>query len=109
LAFSLRVGALSFGVDRPLVVLLIAIPLYLPLFVVAGVYHSIFRYSGGRSIAQLARACALFALPMAGIVLLRGLEDVPRTIGLLQPMIFFGLVASSRIVIRHLLGEFVHD
>ena len=109
IAFSLRVGAFSFGLDRPLMVLLIAIPLYLPLFLATGIYHSIFRYSGAWSIAQLARACALYALPMAGIVLLRGVEDVPRTIGLLQPMIFFGLIALSRIVIRHLLGELVQD
>lgn len=100
---------MSFPLDRPLAVLLIAIPLFLPLFVVSGVYQSIFRYSGARSVAHLARACGLFALPMASIVLLRGVDDVPRTIGLLQPMIFFGLIASSRIAIRHLLGEFVHD
>ena len=109
IAFSLRVGAFSFGLDRPLVVVLIAIPLYLPLFIVTGVYHSIFRYSGGRAIAQLAQSCAVFGLMMASIVLLRGIEDVPRTIGLLQPMIFFGLIATSRIAMRHLLGEFVHD
>ncbi len=109
LAFSLRVGALSFPLDRPLVVLMITVPLYLPLFFASGIYRSIFRFSGARSVAQLARVSAIYALPMAAILLLLGVDGVPRTIGLLQPMIFFGLIASSRIVIRFLVGEFVHD
>jgi FlaA1/EpsC-like NDP-sugar epimerase len=108
LAFSLRVGALSFPVAHPLLVVLIAVSLYLPLFALSGIYQSIFRASGARSIAQLAWACGLFAVPMAALFLVIGVPGVPRTIGLLQPMIFFGLTASSRILIRHVMQEFVH-
>jgi len=38
--------------------------------------------------------------------MLWGVDGVPRTIAMIQPMVFFGLAASSRVVGRYILMEF---
>jgi len=103
LAFSLRVGALSFPMDPPLLFAAVAIPLFSVTFWLKKIYRSIFRYSGGRTILQLAHAIALYSLPILVIFLFFGIPNIPRTVAIIQPMIFFGLIASGRLMARHIL------
>ncbi|WP_240504365.1 polysaccharide biosynthesis protein [Tsuneonella mangrovi] len=108
LAFSLRVGALSFPFAPPMIFLGAAVPLFTAVFYWRHVYHSIFRYSGGRTIAQLATAVAIYSLPLLVVFLIIGIREIPRTVAFLQPMIFFLLVAAIRIGARYILTDLLN-
>lgn len=105
IAFSLRVGALEFPLTPPLIFSAVALPLFAPVFYFAEVYSTIFRFAGSRTILQLAKAIGAYSTPLIAIFLFWGVKDIPRTIALLQPMIFFGLAATSRIAARYLLMD----
>jgi FlaA1/EpsC-like NDP-sugar epimerase len=76
----------------------------LPLFWVFGLYRAIFRYLGFEALVGVARACAVYGLAFAAIFTFLGVSGVPRTVGLIQPILLFIFVASSRAFARSLLG-----
>jgi FlaA1/EpsC-like NDP-sugar epimerase len=107
LAFSLRVGALSFPLLPPLIFLAVALPLFTATFSWRKVYSNIFRYSGGRAILQIGVAVAVYMVPLVAVFMIGNISGVPRTIAILQPLIFFCLVATIRITARYLLTDLV--
>jgi FlaA1/EpsC-like NDP-sugar epimerase len=104
LAFYLRVG--SFVPLSGLAVLpaLAAVVLALPTFVTSGLYRAIFRYSGLPAMAAVVRAMLLYGLAFAAIFTFFGVDGVPRTIGLIQPILLLLLVGASRAAARVWLG-----
>ncbi len=70
-----------------------------------GLYRAIFRYSGGRALRVLAKAVGCYAIVYAAIFSLVGINGVPRSIGLMQPMVLFLVIGGSRWLVRNWLGE----
>jgi FlaA1/EpsC-like NDP-sugar epimerase len=104
LAFYLRLGE-AVGVAKPfLLAVTISIALALPLFIRFGLYRAIFRYSGLPALMAVANAILFYGIAYAVVFTVWGIEDVPRTIGLLQPIILFLLVGASRAAARVWLG-----
>ncbi|MBB5685748.1 polysaccharide biosynthesis protein [Sphingobium boeckii] len=108
LAFSIRVGAWDLFSPAVGLVIAVAIPSWLIAARWCGVHRSIIRYAGGRAMIDLAMACLLLSLPMMTIFMFVGILNVPRTIGVLQPMLFMLLLGLSRIAIRYALVEVLH-
>lgn len=81
-----------------------SIVLALPVFAVSGLYRAIFRYAGWQASLTVARAMAVYTVLYASIFTAFGVPGVPRTIGIIQPMLLFLAVASSRLVARFWLG-----
>ena len=73
-----------------------AVALALPLFVVFGLYRAIFRYAGATALRPILQAVALYAVPFALAYTYVGMPGVPRTIGLLQPILLLLFVAGVR-------------
>ena len=67
--------------------------LAIPVFGLLGLYRLIFRHSG---------LPAVFTIAQAMVV---GIDGIPRTIGLIQPLILFFGVSGSRLVARSWLGN----
>lgn len=105
ISFSLRVGAFDFGFIPFFVFAVVAVILFVPIFVWAGVYATIFRFAGIGTIRDLVIANLVYSVPLVAIFMLYGLSGVPRTIAILHPMVFLGLTASTRILMRHLITE----
>lgn len=105
LAFYLRLGEWRLIDDSIYMPMVVSIAIALPIFVTLGLYRAIFRYIGWSAIMTIARAVALYALPFVAIYTLFGISGVPRTIGIIQPVVLFLLIASSRTSIRVLLAE----
>jgi FlaA1/EpsC-like NDP-sugar epimerase len=82
----------------------VAVALALPLFVVTGQYRAIFRYSGTAALMSLTWACGAFAATYVLIFTVLGVPSVPRSMGLLVPMMLFFTVGFSRLVARYWLG-----
>lgn len=96
LAYYLRTNAWP-NVNGPMLYpALTSILLALPIFIVSGLYRAIFRYAGSAAIIAVVRAVAIYAAPFAFFYAYVGVAGVPRTIGLIQPILLLLLVASSR-------------
>lgn len=103
IAFSLRLGVWDI-ISRPILTFgAIALVLWYPIAWRSGVYRSLIRYSGARSVADLAIACGILTLPLIVILVVFRIPDVPRTLCLLHPIIFLLLLAASRIFVRFAL------
>ncbi len=105
LAFYLRLGELVPLTGAALWAVGAAIALALPIFVVSGLYRAIFRYSGWPALLAVARAVAVYALLYAAIFTAIGVPGVPRTVGLIQPLLLLLFVGASRALARLWLGE----
>jgi FlaA1/EpsC-like NDP-sugar epimerase len=81
-----------------------AIVMALPLFVVSGFYRAIFRYAGGAALLALVKACTLFMVGYALVFSFVGVPGVPRTIGVITPLLLFLAVGGSRLLARYWLG-----
>ena len=74
--------------------------LVVPIFIRFGLYRAIFRYTGMSALATTAKAVGLYSLIYFGSLMAFRWEGVPRSIGLIQPLLFLLFVASSRAVAR---------
>jgi FlaA1/EpsC-like NDP-sugar epimerase len=109
LAFYLRLGHFL-PLWSPLVwVALVTVAIALPLFIISGLYRAIFRYSGLHAMVALGRAVLLYGLVFAAIYTFYGVEGVPRTVGLIQPILLLLLVGASRAAARIWLGGLYHQ
>jgi FlaA1/EpsC-like NDP-sugar epimerase len=111
-AFFLRFGELTTFTNnesiffRGFVYAAIAsIALALPIFVVSGLYRAIFRYSGWPAVMTIAQAVGVYGLLYAAIFMAIGVTGVPRTIGIIQPILLFLFVGGSRLFARVWLGD----
>jgi FlaA1/EpsC-like NDP-sugar epimerase len=108
IAFYLRLGELhnfSQVTNAPMLITSSAsVTLAIPIFLVSGLYRAIFRYSGMPAMMTMARAMFIYGFLFLAIFTFMGVEGVPRTIGLIQPILVFLLVGTSRAVARVWLG-----
>lgn len=77
----------------------------LPIFIVSGLYRAIFRYSGWLTLIAVARAVGVYGLLYATVFTAIGVAGVPRTVGLIQPMLMLLFVGASRALARFWLGD----
>jgi FlaA1/EpsC-like NDP-sugar epimerase len=107
-SFYLRLGDfLTFSNLTTLPVLVTSaasVVLAIPIFVLSGLYRAIFRYSGMPAMMTMARATLIYGILFAAVFTFIGVQGVPRTIGLIQPIVLFMLVGTSRAVARVWLG-----
>lgn len=104
LAFGLRLDEWGYFQGKQWMVLISAIVLSIPLFISFGLYRAIFRYVGSAAFLSLARVFALYAAIIFCIFTLFGIGDVPRSIGVIQPILFFIGIGASRYFVRSWLG-----
>jgi len=104
LAFYLRLGEFLPFSPSLILAALASVVIALPLFIISGLYRAIFRYNGLPAMVAVGRAMLLYGLSFAAIFTFYGVEGVPRTVGLIQPILLLILVGASRAVARVWLG-----
>ena len=105
LAFYLRLGEFIFLSGTSAWAAIVSVGIALPIFVVSGLYRSIFRYSGWPAILAVSRAVAIYGLLYASVITAFGISGIPRTVGLIQPLLLLFTVAGSRAFARYWLGD----
>jgi len=105
LAYYLRLEKpVAFSNDF-LVAVTTAIGIAIPLFIVAGLYRAIFRYSGWPALLAVAKSIGIYGLLYAFLFTLVGYGEIPRAVGVIQPILLLLFVGSSRLMARLWLGN----
>jgi len=104
-AYYLRIGVLTPLSEIPIFALVAALGLALPVFIFFGLYRAIFRYSGWAALMTVAKACVIYGIAYATIFTAYGFIGVPRTVGIIQPMLLLIFVGSLRAFARFWLGN----
>ena len=81
-----------------------------PIFYFSGLYRTIFRYSGWPAMLTVSKSIFFYGLVFFSFVIsIITLKDVPRTIGIIQPLLLFFAVGGSRALIRFWIGDLYKD
>jgi FlaA1/EpsC-like NDP-sugar epimerase len=105
LAFGLRLDQWGHIGGQQWTVLFAAIGFSFPLFVTFGLYRAIFRYIGTAAFISITRVFVVYTVLFFGVFTLYGVDGVPRSIGVIQPMLLFIGIGASRYFVRSWLGS----
>jgi FlaA1/EpsC-like NDP-sugar epimerase len=104
-AFYLRLGEFVTLSQAGSVAIISSIALAIPIFIVGGLYREIFRYSGWPALAAVTRAVSVYGLLYISIFTVFGVPGVPRTIGIIQPILLLFMIGATRAFARVWLGD----
>ncbi len=105
IAFTLRLDALHWPSGAQWWVYGLAPVLAVPIFVRFGLYRAIFRYTGQAALQATGQAVLVYGLVLLSVLLWQKWPGVPRSLGVLQPLVFLLMVGSSRAVARFWLAD----
>jgi FlaA1/EpsC-like NDP-sugar epimerase len=103
-AFYLRLDHFISIQGAALTAVIVSVALALPVFWLLGLYRTIFRYSGLSIMFSVSTALLIYGLLYFLVFGVYGVEGIPRSIGILQPMLLFFAVVSSRLFAKYLFG-----
>jgi FlaA1/EpsC-like NDP-sugar epimerase len=106
LAFGLRLDQWGQLHGNQWWVVIAAIGISTPLFISFGLYRAIFRFIGSAALSSMARVFIIYTTIFFGLFAVVGIDGVPRSIGVIQPILLFICVGSSRYFVRYWLGSF---
>jgi len=89
---------------QPMWAVAVSLLVAIPLFIVNGFYRAIFRYSGLSAMLTVFKVIGVYALIYGAVFTAVGVQGVPRTIGLIQPMLLLLGVGTSRALAGFWLG-----
>ncbi len=84
---------------------IVSLLLAIPIFIVLGLYRAIFRYAGLSAFVTVVKAVAIYALAFMTIFTAISVPGVPRTVGILQPLLLLIAIGLSRMWTRYWLGN----
>ena len=105
LTFGLRLDQWEIFQGNQWLVPIASIVFSVPIFWYFGLYRTVFRYAGSVALAATVRALMLYGSIFLLIFTLVGVEEVPRSIGAIQPILLFIGISSSRYFVRYWLGN----
>lgn len=104
IAYYLRLGFFVSLAGRPTVAVVLSIALALPAFYAVGLYRVAFRRTGTEIIPLAGLACAAYAICYVTIISAYAFDNIPRTIGIVQPILLFLAVCGVRLAVGYVLG-----
>ena len=103
LAFFIRLEELILLKDISFTPVLLSVVLAIPIFWIFGVYRTLFRYAGLSILNTISISTFVYGLVYFSIISIYGIKDIPRSIGILQPILLFIGFLSSRFLTKYLL------
>jgi FlaA1/EpsC-like NDP-sugar epimerase len=98
LAYSLRLEEWHGYIPQQKFAYLAAVLLAIPVFIQFGVYKTVLRFAGAHSIALMGKAILIYGILYFAAIFMLASPYIYRSIGLVQPIILFILMASCRIL-----------
>ena len=107
LAFIIRLEEIILFKDLNFYSAFISIMIAIPIFWLFGLYRTIMRFAGLSIIFTVLMSILLYGLLYFLVIGVYGIQGIPRTIGVLQPMLLFFAIMSSRLGVKYILtGNF---
>jgi FlaA1/EpsC-like NDP-sugar epimerase len=100
-AFYLRLEQFIKINDITILAVFISIIISIPIFWLIGLYKTMLRYAGSSLVLTTLIAIFLYSLLYFSIIGIYGVPGIPRSIGILQPVLLFLGILGSRIVIKY--------
>lgn len=104
LALCLRLESWVVLTDNQWLAVGLSLALALPVFVASGLYRAIFRYAGLAASIAVIKAVLIYGVLYAAVLVALHLPGVPRTLGMLQPLLLLLAVGASRALARYWLS-----
>jgi FlaA1/EpsC-like NDP-sugar epimerase len=104
LSYYLRQGEFVSLDGEPTFAVIVSAGLAIPMFVVWGLYRAVLRYGGIQTAWATVRACTAYGVVYAAIFTAYGIDGIPRTVGIIQPLLLFIMVFLSRASASYWLG-----
>jgi len=104
IAFSFRYAVWHEPAGYQWVGYLLPLLLVLPFFLAAGVYKTVFRYSGFDVLQAVAKAVLWYGTVFFAVLVLFRFPDLPRTVGVMQPILLLLVSGGGRALLRVWLG-----
>lgn len=103
-AFYLRLDMFISIKGPSLIAVMVSIAIALPIFWLFGLYRIIFRYSGLSIMFSASIALLVYGFLYFSVFGVFGVEGIPRSIGILQPMLLLFAIVSSRLFVKCIFG-----
>lgn len=103
-AYYLRVGEWDFFSKSTLMPSLLAATILMAVFFGTGVYKSVFRFSDSYASSLLIKSIIIYSIPFVFIISFIGIDEVPKTVGIIQPLILFTFIGSGRFLVGKALN-----
>jgi len=100
LAFSLRFEVLFWPATHQFFVFALAPLIAIPLFTYFGLYRAVIRHTGLSALQAIAKAVLVYGLVFALLIAAFRPHGIPRSVGILQPLLYLIFVAISRALVR---------
>ena len=81
----------------------------IPLFIATGLYRAIFRYNDWPALITVGQTILKYSVFFFILFTVIGVSGVPRTVGIIQPLLLLLFVGSSRTLARVWLGDRYHS
>jgi len=105
LAYYLRLGEFIEMSENTFLSALISVVIALPIFIISGLYRTIFRHTGWPVLQMIVKATFAYSMMFAFVVAFVGVRDIPHTIGFIQPILMLLFVGSTRLIANYWLGD----
>jgi len=70
-----------------------------------GLYRTIFRYNVFSIILNISTSIIIYSLLYFSVIAIYGINGVPRSIGIIQPVLLFFVVICSRLIMKYILVD----
>ena len=101
-AFFLRLEKFIQINDITALAVLISVIVAIPIFWLMGLYKTIFRFQGSSILFTVFIATCAYSLLYFAVISVYGIQGIPRSIGIIQPILLFLAVSASRVSIKFL-------
>ena len=105
LAFYLRIEQFIKINDITILAVLVSISLSIPIFWLIGLYKTMFRFVGSSLILTAIIASFAYGLLYFSVISIYGIKGIPRSIGIIQPLLLFIGIVSTRLIIRYVFAN----
>lgn len=104
LAFSLRLDEWHALIAEQKMAYILAVALSIPIFFQYGVYKTVLRFTGAHTLALMSKAVGIYGVLYFAAIFMLASPYIYRSIGLVQPIIMFILMALARVAASLSLG-----